>query len=392
MKKFILPTLVFLIFLSLAKYSYDQDSPKNKELTCKEAGEIVGSKDCPEFAAEQWLLWCAPEGTPLLADRPGSPEPIALYKNLPPSYVIKPDNDQQSFQSCINGGETDEKKEEMQPQGDQATKRSTFDNSVKAITDWINDNLGELDIEAMEARRLYGRTPQMTEEIIKQAHLDWERTTRIESKSESKPNFMADILKGQVQIKLPGQDEWIDLKQGDSIPDGSTIFTGMDATTVLSIEGKGVVQVQSFTEITVSEKGLEQAARDKQTYTDIKLNTGEIEVNIESGVYPGTLMKVSTPQSTTSVRGTHFWVSYSKDKNISTVGVYKGTVEVKTNGSNKFTLVSPKDNQPGAVVISSRFSPLALAVAGLIIIGIIAGTVFFLKKRWGNKLRVNKAR
>lgn len=199
--------------------------------------------------------------------------------------------------------------------------------------------------------------------------------------------FRLDILNGQVQIKLPGQNQWSDLKQGDRIPSGSTIFTGMDSTTVLSIRGKGVVQVESFTEITINEKGLEEAAEAGQTFTDIDLKTGEIEVNIESGVFTAPILQVNTPSVVAGVRGTHFWVNYNKDKRISTVGVYEGEVEVTAKGSDQTTLVSPNGDKPGVVVVSQKLSTVKLLIAGAVAVIIIGGIVFFLKKRGKSRSR-----
>ncbi len=193
--------------------------------------------------------------------------------------------------------------------------------------------------------------------------------------------FRLDILNGQAQIKYPGENEWRDVKVGDKIPPGSTIFTGMDTTTVLSIKDKGVVQVQSFTEITISERGLEEAAKTGQTYTDIELKTGEIEVNIESGVYTAPILQVFTTNVVAGVRGTRFWVSYNKDKNLSTVGVYEGEIEVKARGSDKSTLVSPNGDKPGVVMVSQKLSVWKLVLAGLALTGVIGGVIFFLKRK-----------
>lgn len=266
----------------------------------------------------------------------------------------------------------------QQSQSDQSTKErkpSQDANPVQPINDWIKDTFSDLDFDAIEAERLYGRTPEMTEEIIQQYQA--EQKALYEGPIESP--YRLDIQNGDIAIKLPGQTEWSTLKQGDRIPSGSTIFTGMDSTTVLSIRDKGIIQVQSFTEITVTEKGLEEAAKTGQTYTDIELRTGEVELNVPGGVFTGSL-QVHTPNSTTGVRGTHFWVSYDKDKKLSTTGVYKGEVEVTAKGSDQFVLVSPNGDKPGVVVVAQKLSPIKLAIAGVVLVAVIGGVVF-LKKR-----------
>lgn len=217
---------------------------------------------------------------------------------------------------------------------------------------------------------LIDREPGISDEIVKQ----------LKQKIQDSP-FSLDILNGQAQIKYPGQNFWSDLRQGDKIPPGSTIFTGMDTTTVLTIAGKGVVQVLSFTEITISERGLEQATLEKKTTTDIKLQTGEIEVNIEGGIYPigSSSMYIDSVYTTISVRGTHFWVKHDVENKTDVVGVYKGTVEVKTK-NGQITTVSPNGDRPGIVVIAQKLSIIKLALLGLLLVA-MTGIVWLLKRR-----------
>ncbi|MBI4130761.1 FecR domain-containing protein, partial [Candidatus Roizmanbacteria bacterium] len=166
--------------------------------------------------------------------------------------------------------------------------------------------------------------------------------------------YTADFIEGDVMIKRPDGWDWEPFGEGTKIPPGSTIFTGMDSSVLLTIEGKGIVELLSFTEITISEEGLEQAAKERKTSTEIKLRLGEVELNVERGVYTGSL-QVHTPNVVAGVRGTHFWVSYNKDNNLSTVGVYEGTVEVKTIGG-KIVTIRPDGDEPGVIVIAQKFS------------------------------------
>lgn len=198
--------------------------------------------------------------------------------------------------------------------------------------------------------------------------------------------YSLDILNGQAQIKLPGQSEWKDLKQGDRIPPGSTIFTGMDTTTVLSIQDKGVVQILSFTEVTISEEGLSEPGK---TTTEIDLQTGEIEVNIEGGVYTAPLMQVFTTNVVAGVRGTHFWVSHNKDKRLSTVGVYAGEVEVQAKGSDQSTLVSPNGDKPGVIVVTQKLSMIKIATSLVVVLTAIVAIFWFLKRR-GKKVYIRR--
>lgn len=224
---------------------------------------------------------------------------------------------------------------------------------------------------------ILGRQPSIGDEVIKQ----------LKQPAEGSP-FRLDVLKGQAEIKYPGSNTWAPLKVGDKIPPGATIFTGMDASTVLSIKDKGVIQILPFTQIVVSEEGLDRAVQEKKTTTDIKLNMGDIEVSIPGGVFTGTL-QITTPSSTTSIRGTHFWVTHNKDKNATTVGVYKGKVEVKPTGGKGPINIIPDKEGPGILVISQKLSPIKLGISGLVLLAIIGGITYFLRKRFFKK-RINK--
>lgn len=148
---------------------------------------------------------------------------------------------------------------------------------------------------------------------------------------------------------------------------------------LLSIRDKGVVRVKSFTELTVNEKSIEEAAKSGKTTTDMDLRTGEIEINIEGGVFTGSL-QVHTPNAVAGVRGTHFWVFYNKDKSLTAVGVYKGKVEVKSN-DGKTTDVSPHGDKSGVILVSQKISAIKLFLAGLVLVGIVGGAVWHIKKR-----------
>lgn len=190
--------------------------------------------------------------------------------------------------------------------------------------------------------------------------------------------YRLDILKGEASIKYPGEDEWKDLKVGDKIPPASRIFTGMDTTSVMRIRDKGVLQILPFTEIIVNERGLEQASKEGQTTTDIKLRTGEVEASIEGGVFVPTL-QITTPNSVAGVRGTKFWVSYDKAKNLSVIGVYEGEVEVKSQGQTH--LISPTSDGPGVIVVSQKLSVFRIVIVGVILATIVSGIVWLIKKK-----------
>lgn len=258
-------------------------------------------------------------------------------------------------------------------------------------TDKEQKNIKRSEVSSQELKNLgvyasvdelLNRTPQITEEIIKKAQEEWEKLT--DSTKRSVSPYSIDILNGQAQIKYPNENEWRDVKAGDKIPPGSTIFTGMDTTTVLTIESKGVVQIAPFSEVTINESGLEQATLNKTMFTDIELRTGEIELDVKGPTF-GPSFQVFTTNAVAGVRGTHFWVSYDKNKKLSTVGVYKGQVEVKSSGSNKSILISPNGDKPGIAVISQKLSIIKLAPAGLVLVAVVGGAFMILKRKFTAK-------
>lgn len=241
--------------------------------------------------------------------------------------------------------------------------------------------IGEENRDAMfKYSDLPKRTPELTEEIIKQ--YQEEREKMMGSGQKEASPYSVDILRGQAQIKYPNENQWRDVKVGEKIPQGSTIVTGMDSTTILTIEGVGVVEIAPFTEIKIDQSGIEQATLNKELFNDIELNEGEIEVNIESGVFTAPILDVHTPNATTSVRGTHFWVLY-KD-NQTAVGVYKGKVALKTT-DGKVKEITPNGDQPGVMVVSQKLSPVKLGVTGLVLVAIIGGVTIFLKRKFAIK-------
>lgn len=279
-------------------------------------------------------------------------------------------------------------------------KAESQKSSAEAVNDWIKNTFSDVDFEKMEekleAERLYGRTPEITEQIIKEAQTKWDAMFKEPKTDKDYTPYRLDILNGEASVKYPGENEWRDLKTGDKIPPGSTLFTGADTTTVLSIKDKGVVEILPFTEITVSEEGLERAAGEGKTDTSIKLRKGEIEVNVERGPYRAT-MQVQTPSLAVAVRGTHFWVSFIQDKNRSTVGVYKGEVEVSVKDGQKASVKPAGDpstgsgqSKPGVVIVSQKLSPIKLAIAGLVLATIIGGVVLLLKRKFSFKINKKK--
>lgn len=434
MKKFILPAILFIFSILLITLSANYAHAQDKEpIGCDELKKIFGSGECPDYVidvVDNGGVWCSVTVDEIIPEEGLR----SLYRNRPPDYVIDPSSDFFSedpvkAEKCIERtGNQETSAQPDQSQSDKVGQPTKQNQTVKdgnplnifginPLAVWRNiQNLltlnemvvatGKQLIESREVvpeespldeliKNLSGkgdsnvnteidpimiahideilnRTPEMTEEIINQYQA--EQKALYEGPEESP--YRLDILEGEIQIKLPGQNEWSDLKVGDKIPPGSTIFTGMDTTTVLSIKDKGVVQILSFTEVTISEEGLAEPGK---TTTELDLRAGEVELDVKGPTF-GPSFQVFTTNSTTGVRGTHFWVRHDDKRQEDVIGVYEGKVEVKAN-DGQTTTVSPDGDKPGVVIVTQKLSTVKLFIAGAVAVIIIGGIIFFLEKR-----------
>ena len=126
----------------------------------------------------------------------------------------------------------------------------------------------------------------------------------------------------------------------------------------------------------ISTGGVDQGSNKKL----LNLEEGEVEViKNKSGVSDSGYDGIKTPNATVLSVQTHYWVSFDKKTDQTTVAVYEGKVEVKTK-DGKTTTVSPNGNKPEVVVIAQKLSVTKLALAGIILTAVTVGIIFFLKK------------
>ena len=77
---------------------------------------------------------------------------------------------------------------------------------------------------------------------------------------------------------------------------------------------------------------------------------------------------------------THFLVSYNPDERQSTVIVYEGKVEVKTNDGKTY-VVSPVGDKPGVLIVTQKISLVKLTIVTTIVLAIVAAVMLIMKKR-----------
>jgi len=213
----------------------------------------------------------------------------------------------------------------------------------KKVNDWIIENLGDYEIKPAPASetQVRDRTPQI------------------------KPDQLAkdSVLHQMIEEQLKAGAIATNYKDGvliENLFEGKWIFISPNALVTYSPEiGRHSYSVQQ----------------------------GEVEIKEDVSN-----TDVETPNAAVKSKDTHYWVSYDSDKKETTVGVYKGKVEVKTP-DGKTTTVSPKkDGKPGVAVVTQKLPVAKLAIGGLIPMVVIVGLFFVLKRKFAQNISGKKKR
>jgi hypothetical protein len=105
-------------------------------------------------------------------------------------------------------------------------------------------------------------------------------------------------LKGTVDVKRPGDKDWVPAAKGMNFKQGTELCTGLSSTCTLEFLGHVRVQVRPLTQA-----GLEELAKAGDVgKAGIQLKFGTLKVDVQKGDLRSDL-KVSAPNSTTSVSG-----------------------------------------------------------------------------------------
>lgn len=222
------------------------------------------------------------------------------------------------------------------------------------VNRWIEDNFSGFEMKEIEKEsseyESYGRTPQMTDQIIKQAQGAWKKST------EGVAFFDEESFPKEWRVKLE-----------DQIEPGAEIISGEDFTAIIKADGGSVLYYPTSFGVYVIEN----------TYD---LKGGVVEV--KTGTAP---IDIKTINAFIKSKGTHYWVFYDAAKRITEVGVYEGKVEVTTRDGKTITLV-PDGDRPGVVVIKQKQSVFKLIfAAGALILTVLGIGYILRKKRMGKK-------
>lgn len=107
-------------------------------------------------------------------------------------------------------------------------------------------------------------------------------------------------FKGTVDVKRPEDKDWVAADRNMKLKRGSEICTSVASTATLVLSGNLKIDVKPLTQAKVDELAKQGTTVD----ADVRLKFGSIEVDIQKGDLRSD-MKVSAPNSTTSVSGSH---------------------------------------------------------------------------------------
>jgi len=126
--------------------------------------------------------------------------------------------------------------------------------------------------------------------------------TAQEKASDKREEFEATLVefKGTVDVKRPEDKDWVAAARNMKLKKGSEICTSVSSTAGLLFTGNVKIDVKPLTQARVDEL----AKQGNTLNVDLKLKFGSIEVDIQKGDLNSD-MKVSAPNSTTSVSGSH---------------------------------------------------------------------------------------
>jgi hypothetical protein len=107
-------------------------------------------------------------------------------------------------------------------------------------------------------------------------------------------------FKGTVDVKRPEDKDWVPAERNMKLKRGSEVCTSVASTASLLLTGNLKIDVRPLTQAKVEDL----AKLGDSVNADLKLKFGAIEVDIQKGDLRSD-MKVSAPNSTTSVSGSH---------------------------------------------------------------------------------------
>jgi hypothetical protein len=132
-------------------------------------------------------------------------------------------------------------------------------------------------------------------------------------------------LSGTVELKNSNAADFTAAKAGDIVKQDTVVSTSFKSTALIEI-GVTIITVRPLTRLTLKEI---QTSADSETL-NVSLQTGRVRVDVKPPAGTKTIMTVSSPSATASVRGTSFELDARNLYVISGNVLFKGTRGVYT--------------------------------------------------------------
>lgn len=394
MKKFILPAILFfLLFLPRnvvnaqieldCRKAYDQEDYKCLGVFNKCNNSCVDSA----YAGQSLTV----DGSKLYKDCIAANDchgkSAACSKDAQANYKVCLKSDKQPVAS--------EAKQETpkQDQGSQQSKQPVF------TSEWFSyavDGLMALpdvfyDTAYEDAANLVSEDSKMTLDTLIQKRdvpdVYVDRYTAIPVGSEKLDDTTMFLAPGAkpYNVKINKGGQYIILKSEEEIPDGSTIVVQQPE---FFIVGDRVFEVRPLAGHTEAVFNISKNAKRGEVRIEPFFESGVIEVwpKVEAKKESSQefFINILTPEVKATPKKTHYSVSRVQGDKITLVVVYEGKVEVKTKNGEIRTVI-PDGDKPGVVVVSQKLSVAKLAITGFVLLVILGGIVWFIKRKTSTK-------
>src|SRR3989339_1438651 len=154
--------------------------------------------------------------------------------------------------------------------------------------------------------------------------------TQTPESSASVLEVTIDSIEGEVEVRNFKAEKWIPAAKGMKLAEGARISTGFKSKAVLLFADNSTAVVKSLTQMTIS-----RFIKDGNAVkTDLKLRIGTIRIKVNENQPVKTDMKISTPNSTASVRGTEIEEVKSSSHFGDTISIESGKVNYETKDGN----------------------------------------------------------
>lgn len=344
----------------------DQTEPElGSKITCDQVWKIAGSENCERFIVsnDEGGVWC---------NLPDTRESLQPWIYGPaPTYTFTPN-------TCQVESETPQS---QQPQSDQLEQSNSSADDSKKLQSKSNQEVKPLDV------KLFGVNPFQTwlnlRGLAEAGAYIYSGAVIEDIGPIFSPGYAA-IQRREAEAKIrsklsrefldQGMERILKLESKTGLKNPKEIW---DIFPIRAVTEPVIIHQDSAT-IQVQPLYGEDGVLERNAKSFLELKSGAIDVIVEPKTEEQ--FQIQTPNAEIVVIGTKFSVLYDPKENQTIVEVYKGKVEVKTK-DGKTASVSPNEDKPGAVVVSQKLSPIRLAIAGLVLILIVGGTLFLLKRK-----------